>query len=104
MSEDYNIATESNLIKAVEDSKHFCVLPWIHMHAWPDDRIMPCCIADSAEPVAEYKAGDAIIDVMNSDEYKEMRKKMLADEPDARCQRCYDLEKVGTWSLRISQN
>jgi hypothetical protein len=101
---DYNIAEEPNLIKAVEDSKHFCVLPWIHMHAWPDDRIMPCCIADSAEPVAEYKAGDAIIDVMNSDEYKEMRKKMLADEPDARCQRCYDLEKVGTWSLRISQN
>ena len=47
---DYNIAEEPNLIKAVEDSKHFCVLPWIHMHAWPDDRIMPCCIADSAEP------------------------------------------------------
>ena len=45
-----------------------------------------------------------IMDIMNSDEYKKMRKLMLADEPYAPCQRCYDLEKVGTWSLRISQN
>ena len=52
---DYNIAEEPNLIKAVEDSKHFCVLPWIHMHAWPDDRIMPCCIADSAEQLLNIK-------------------------------------------------
>ena len=102
--ESFNILDEPNLIKAVEDSKHFCVLPWIHMHAWPDDRVMPCCIADSNQPVAEFKSGDTILDVMNSDGYKDMRVKMLADEPLSACQRCYDLEKVGTWSLRISQN
>ena len=99
-----NILENGDPIKAIADSKHFCILPWIHLHAWPDDRVMPCCIADSAKPVAEYQPGMDIMDIMNSDEYKNMRKLMLADEPYAPCQRCYDLEKVGTWSLRISQN
>ena len=31
----------------VENGKHFCVLPWVHFHAWPDKRVMPCCVADS---------------------------------------------------------
>lgn len=99
-----NILENGDPIKSIADSKHFCILPWIHFHAWPDDRVMPCCIADSATPVAEYQPGMDIMDIMNSDEYKKMRQLMLADEPYAPCQRCYDLEKVGTWSLRISQN
>lgn len=99
-----NILENGDPVKSIADSKHFCILPWIHFHAWPDDRVMPCCIADSATPVAEYEPGMDIMDIMNSDEYKKMRQLMLADEPYAPCQRCYDLEKVGTWSLRISQN
>jgi len=99
-----NILENGDPIKSIADSKHFCILPWIHFHAWPDDRVMPCCIAESATPVAEYEPGMDIMDIMNSDEYKKMRQLMLADEPYAPCQRCYDLEKVGTWSLRISQN
>lgn len=99
-----NILENGDPIKSIADSKHFCILPWIHFHAWPDDRVMPCCIADSATPVSEYQPGMDIMDIMNSDEYKKMRQLMLADEPYAPCQRCYDLEKVGTWSLRISQN
>lgn len=99
-----NITEEGDVIKNIADSKHFCILPWIHFHGWPDDRVMPCCIAESSTPVAEFEPGMDIMDIMNSDEYKKMRKLMLADEPYAPCQRCYDLEKVGTWSLRISQN
>jgi hypothetical protein len=99
-----NILENGDPIKSIADSKHFCILPWIHFHAWPDDRVMPCCIAESSTPVAEYQSGMDIMDIMNSDEYKKMRQLMLADEPYAPCQRCYDLEKVGTWSLRISQN
>lgn len=99
-----NILESDDIINSIADSKHFCILPWIHFHAWPDDRVMPCCIAESSTPVAEYKPGMDIMDIMNSDEYKKMRQLMLADEPYAPCQRCYDLEKVGTWSLRISQN
>ena len=31
----------------IKSGKHFCVLPWIHFHAWPDGKVMPCCVADS---------------------------------------------------------
>lgn len=88
----------------VENSKHFCVLPWVHFHAWPDKRVMPCCIADSNMPVAEIKSDESIIQMMNSEEYKKMRLAMLDDEPVEACKRCYDLELMGTWTMRQSHN
>ena len=45
----------------VENGKHFCVLPWVHFHAWPDSRVMPCCIADSSMPVAKIEPDQSII-------------------------------------------
>ena len=100
----HQIDDQQELLDKIKDSKHFCILPWLHVHGWPDDRIMPCCVADSNTPVSEWKSDMTIMDVMNYDEYKKMRKAMLNDEPYAPCQRCYDLESIGTWSLRISHN
>lgn len=88
----------------VENSKHFCVLPWVHFHAWPDKRVMPCCVADSNMPVAEIKSDESILEMMNSEEYKKMRLAMLDDEPVEACKRCYDLELMGTWTMRQSHN
>lgn len=88
----------------VENSKHFCVLPWVHFHAWPDKRVMPCCVADSSMPVAEIKSDETILQMMNSEEYKKMRLAMLDDEPVEACKRCYDLELMGTWTMRQSHN
>lgn len=88
----------------IKDSKHFCVLPWIHFHAWPDKRVLPCCIADSDSPVSEITDEIEIIDLMNSDEFKKMRTAMLNDEPYEACTRCYELEDRGMWTLRNSQN
>jgi hypothetical protein len=85
------------------DTKHFCMLPWIHFHAWPDKRVMPCCVADSNLPVGTTD-GETILDIMNSDRYKEIRLALLKDEPLKECQRCYDLENYGIWSLRQSNN
>lgn len=88
----------------VKHGKHFCVLPWVHFHSWPDGRVMPCCIADSNMPVAEIKKEESIIQMMNSDDYKKMRSAMLNDEPVEACKRCYDLELMGTWTMRQSHN
>ena len=87
----------------VENGKHFCVLPWVHFHAWPDGKVMPCCIADSNMPVGEIRADETIIQMMNSEPYKEMRVAMMKDEPVAACKRCYDLELMGEWTMRQSQ-
>ena len=88
----------------VKHGKHFCVLPWVHFHSWPDGRVMPCCIADSNMPVAEIKKDESIIQMMNSEDFKRMRSAMLADEPVEACKRCYDLELMGTWTMRQSHN
>jgi hypothetical protein len=88
----------------VENGKHFCVLPWVHFHAWPDGKVMPCCIADSDMPVGEIKSDETIIDMMNSEPYKEIRTAMMKDEPVSACKRCYDLELMGEWTMRQSHN
>jgi len=88
----------------VKHGKHFCVLPWIHFHAWPDGRVMPCCVADSNLPVTTIKKEESIIQMMNSEDYKKMRAAMLVDEPVEACKRCYDLELMGTWTMRKSHN
>lgn len=85
-------------------SKHFCVLPWIHFHAWPNGNVMPCCVADSTMPVSTIKKDESIIQMMNSEEYKKMRVAMLNDEPVEACRRCYDLELMGTYTMRKSHN
>jgi len=88
----------------VKHGKHFCVLPWVHFHSWPDGRVMPCCVADSNMPVADIKNDESIIQMMNSEDFKKIREKMLVDEPVAACKRCYDLELMGTWTMRQSHN
>lgn len=88
----------------IHHGKHFCILPWIHFHAWPDGRVMPCCVADSNKPVTSINQHESIMSMMNADDYKKMRLAMLNDEPVEACQRCYDLELMGTWTLRQSQN
>lgn len=90
--------------KLLKESKHFCILPWIHLHAWPNGKVMPCCVADSSKPVAQYTGKESIIQIMNSDEYKRMRVAMVSDEPVEACNRCYELEALGTWTMRQSHN
>jgi hypothetical protein len=65
---------------------------------------MPCCVADSNMPVADIKNDESIIQMMNSEDFKKIREKMLVDEPVAACKRCYDLELMGTWTMRQSHN
>ena len=94
----------SNTLELVKNGKHFCVLPWIHFHAWPNGQVMPCCVADSSMPVSKIEPGESIIQMMNSDDYKKMRLAMLEDEPVDACKRCYNLELLGTWTMRQSHN
>lgn len=90
--------------KLLKESKNFCILPWIHFHAWPNGKVMPCCVADSSQAVSKVKPGQSIIEMMNSDAYKQMRLDMIDDKPVEACKRCYDIEKIGIWTLRQSQN
>lgn len=98
------MADKKQVEKLVTEGKHFCVLPWVHFHAWPDKRVMPCCVADSNMPVSEIDDDKSILEMMNSEDFKEIRRKMLNDEEVEHCTRCYDLENIGVWTMRQSHN
>ena len=92
------------LKKLVTESKNFCILPWIHFHSWPDGRVMPCCVADSNSPISKIEKDVSIIEMMNTEKYKQIRLDMLNDKPVDICKRCYDLETVGVQTLRQGHN
>lgn len=85
------------------DSKVFCVLPWLHFHALPNKKVLPCCMANSDMPVSSTDSA-SVIEMMNTDEYKQLRRNMLDGVKSDCCNRCYDVEHVGQWSLRQSAN
>lgn len=88
----------------LKQNSAFCMLPWIHMHAWPNGKALPCCIADSDQSFGDLKK-DSIEDVWNSDRYKELRKAMLNGDKLNCCKRCYELEdSTWTWTLRKNSN
>lgn len=88
----------------LENNKAFCILPWIHMHVWPNGNAMPCCIADSNTPFGNVKKS-SIEEVWNSEDYKNLRKAMLNGEKLPVCRRCYELEdSTYIWTLRKNHN
>ena len=96
---DMTSKQEELLIK----SDNFCMLPWMHLHAFPDGRAYPCCFA-----LDKYSVGDlnknSMEEVFNGKDMREMRLNMLSNKPSRQCGKCYDQEKSGFFSLRLSSN
>jgi radical SAM protein with 4Fe4S-binding SPASM domain len=81
----------------------FCMIPWIHMHGFPDGRAYPCCLGDDRHPIGNFKQ-DSMATVWNQDAYKTMRKNMLEEKPCKECSKCYEQEASGFVSMRNSTN
>ena len=54
------------------DSESFCMLPWMHLHAYPDGRAYPCCFAFDPYPVGDLNK-QSLKEVFNGEKMKEMR-------------------------------
>ena len=90
-------------IERLTASDVFCMIPWIHMHAFPDGRAYPCCLGDDKYPIGNFKQ-DSMEVVWNGDAYKTMRKNMLEEKPCKECTKCYEQEASGFMSMRNSTN
>jgi|694.fasta_scaffold74110_3 organic radical activating enzyme len=97
---DPTTLSEQQIFRLTE-SKTFCILPWIHIHGFPDGRAYPCCASNMWHPVGDLKK-NTIEEVWNSDAFKTMRKNMLEDKPCQECNKCYELEDNGFFSMRNS--
>ena len=85
------------------ESDVFCMVPWTHMHAFPDGRAYPCCMAVDSLPIGNLKQ-DTMETVWNSDTYKNIRKNMVNGERSVECTKCYEQEANGFVSMRNSLN
>ena len=85
------------------ESKTFCMLPWVHMHAFPDGRAYPCCLADYWHPVGDLRK-NTMAEVWNQLPYRNLRQNMLLDQPSKQCTKCYEQEEHGAFSMRNDSN
>ena len=84
-------------------NKSFCMLPWIHLHAYPDGRAYPCCFSFDPYPVGDLNK-QSLKEVWEGDKMKQLRKNMLKGVTNRECVKCYEQEKSGFFSLRLSSN
>ena len=112
--EDYEYASRKPLKIALKDmtekhrdlimkSKHFCILPWIHLHAFPDGRAYPCCMGAMFEPVGNLRK-QTMEEVWNDEPLRQMRQNMMQDKPSKECVKCYEQEEAKFISTRQDQN
>lgn len=85
-------------------NKNFCILPWIHLHIWPDNKVFPCCMAPMDMSVGVFK-NTTLSDLMNSESMKKIRLDMLDNKEIPHCVRCNELDvNDNSWTLRKSSN
>jgi organic radical activating enzyme len=94
------------------DGKPFCVLPFIHLATHPIGTVTPCCITDMENDMSTSKKGefnlfldkDNLEDIANSNNFNQVRKKMINGEFPSECKTCYFHEKNEIYSKRMESN
>ena len=87
--------------KELTESDAFCVIPWIHMHPWPDGRVFTCCLSELHSPVGNLNEEGATLEsVWNGPGLKQFRLDMLNHKKLSNCNRCYEQEAHGHNTLR----
>ncbi len=86
-----------------KDSKTMCILPWIHMHPWPNGKTMLCCDSPWETNIGDLRE-NSLREVWNSPSMRQVRLNMLQGKSCKECVRCYEKEKYGHDSLRVRSN
>jgi radical SAM protein with 4Fe4S-binding SPASM domain len=84
-------------------SESFCILPWVHLHTWPNGNVFPCCLYNSEYPIGNV-GKNTLRELWNSDVLKNLRKEMLENKNPDSCKRCRMQEEMGSYSTRYSSN
>jgi len=82
-------------------NKTFCILPWVHTHLKPNGDMHLC--SRKSIPIGNIFESN-MTDLFNSEKMNYVRKKMTDGEEVVGCEKCYHLEKIGSFSLRLFSN
>lgn len=89
----------------MEDSKTFCILPFVHMHIDTTGYVKPCCVAPVHNGDVGKLSESSLEEIFNNDKMKQLRLDLAngVARPDF-CSNCYKNEKAGFSSSRKGQN
>lgn len=76
------------------------------MHMWPNGNTFLCCVSDTNLPIGNFNTS-SLKELWNSEKLREVRTKLLRDEPLPECRRCYSLEndaKISTLRNQVNQS
>lgn len=82
------------------DNGTICSAFWRHVNLRGDDRVFPCC--RFKEPIGKFDGN--IVNILDTQEYQELRRASTAGEQIAGCAKCYHEERLGKESLRQQFN
>jgi organic radical activating enzyme len=112
MAYDYN-SKDPNKIKSsqmtdkqralIYDSSTFCILPWIHLHSFPNGPAYPCCNTEMKDKIGNTNE-QSLEEIWNDAPLRSVRRRMLNNEKVDGCKRCYEQEEAGFFSMRVSSN
>ncbi len=83
----------------LNESKTFCMFPWVHLNATPKGDVYPCCSNDYTTPVGNTK-DQTLKEIFNNPMMKELRLDMLNERKNKICDFCYKHEEAGPHSFR----
>jgi hypothetical protein len=73
------------------------------MHAFPDGRVYPCCLADYWHNLGNLRK-NTMEEVWNQAPYRTLRQNMMTETPSNGCKKCYEQEQNGAFSMRNDSN
>jgi radical SAM protein with 4Fe4S-binding SPASM domain len=88
----------------LQDSKTFCIYPWIHLHAYPTGEAYPCCHAEMGVGQVGNCRTNTLEEIWRDQPMAQLRKDMLSETANSACGRCYEQEASGFFSGRKSAN
>jgi len=80
-----------------------CILPWIHLHTWPNNTVYPCCMTPQDQPAGSLDT-HSLREIFNSEQMRTMRLEMMQGLEPSACTRCFEQERAGQFSMRNDVN
>lgn len=90
----------------LNQSKVFCMAPWVHQYIFPEGMVFPCCISahNLNDNLGDLSKGQTLKQVWNSEQTKLLRANMLSGKKSDMCKLCYQYEQVAQKSSRQEFN
>jgi MoaA/NifB/PqqE/SkfB family radical SAM enzyme len=77
----------------LKESKTFCMFPWVHFMTTPKGEVFPCCVGVSETPMTVLAPNSTFENIINSNNFKKLRRDMLSETTNTTCRQCYNTEK-----------